>query len=185
MAFIEELQQGCSAFKYPIDDNFIKNEFPYYAKEPENSLKYVYELWKNDTDRLFEFKEHLIKTIGQELSKKIISDKFLRFLILKTVHDSQIVGVFYNKEQNILKLKMDYDNAFCEIPYSNDLTLIFYDITNFNSEVTNDDDCCLIISECWYEIENNKVKLHFECMDTYREWKGSEISFLYERGEIK
>lgn len=185
LAFIEELQQGCSAFKFAVDDKFIENEFPHYAKDFENSLKYAYKLWKTDSDGLFKFKERLIKIVGQALSDKIKNDEFLRFSILKTFHDSQITEVLYDKEQNVLKLKIDYDDAFCKIPYGNDLTLIFYGVTNYDAEITNDDDCCLVISDYWYEIENEKVKLYFDSMDTYREWQDCTICFLYESAEIK
>jgi len=184
LAFIEELEQGGDMFQCERDNNFVKNEYPYYSAQFYFNMTRLYRLWKKDSGKLLQTKVKLKQRVGREMAEKIKSDRSFRFFILKTLHDSTIKKLSYDEQSGVLTMKIDYDDAFCKIPFGKNLLFVFRGVKDFVSDIPDPDEAYLLISGDWYETEHDAVKLYFSGMDMNREYAGWELSFFYEAFEI-
>lgn len=183
LAFLEELEQGGAAFRFERDKNFIKKEYPHYSGEFEAAMNKLYKLWKDESDKLPQTKKKLEDSVGRETAQAIRDDRSLRFFILKTLHDSCIDNLMYDEKSGVLRMEIDYDDAFCKIPFGTSLVFVFSGVKEFVSDVPDFSEAYLLLGSTSYEVENG-VKVFFAGMDMNREWVNWEISFRYDTFEI-
>lgn len=188
LAFIAELEQGGISFIDKNKEDFVETEYPHYKDAYTNAMNLLYKWWRNGSDKLVQYKRQLPSKLYKEVSDRIINDRNLRFMILKTFHDSQILEISFDEKRKFLKMVVEYDDAFCKTQFGEKIILTFYGIESRPDglkEVSEIDKNPLsIISYIDYTVKNDKIEFKFYLMlfDTFQD---QELSFVCEKIDIK
>ena len=189
LAFIEELLQDGITFIDKKSENLVRNEYPHYCAEYSHEMKRLYRLWINNSEKLSKYREALLLRLDRELSNRIVNDKYFRFMILKTFHDSIIDELVFDNENKTLKLIIDYDDCFSKTQFGKQFEIVFYGIANCSDclyEIIDFvEDSSVLIQNLEQSVINDKVKFKFDLVYFGSiEGKFWQLDFLCDKMDI-
>lgn len=166
LAFIEELQQGGISFIDMNNKNFIENEYPHFNEQYTKEMLMIHKWWLNNDDKLSEYKRTLYLRLYTEVTDRISSDPYYRFMIIKSFHDSYIADFFFDSKNRTLTLIIDYDDCFCKTKFGKNIALIFYSIEQYSDNLIDIINLGKNPSGIIYGIEsavkNDKLEFNFD-----------------------
>ncbi|MDR1093001.1 MAG: hypothetical protein LBL66_02505 [Clostridiales bacterium] len=128
LAFIEELTNGGVSFfhKPGSASDFIDSEYPFYSEAYKAEMRKIYKLYLNgNTVELERTAQAVSAALPADEARFIRKNQKFRFFVLKLFHDSVITDIAYNADGKDLQFTIDYDDAFCKIPFPQELRIVF------------------------------------------------------------